>query len=428
MDGAVARSAGMGPTGKRGGLLLAGAAATAGIAWASGAFEPAGLGPDPAAAADLRPFDSCEEVLDYADEHRWARGYYPGGPVILEDTVARADGIAMEATAAGAADSAAPVGPAETGTNVQEAGVDEPDIAKLQDETLFVLARGGLEALDVSGESPEQLGRLELEGARDVYDEAEAGPQLLVAGDRALVIAQHINGPDWMLGTRLIEIDISDPAALELVRTSEIEGGFVSGRLEGETARLVLSSQVDFPEPADGAGPEPQQGATGATGETGEQPSDPGWLPRITVTDAATGESATEALFGCDAVTYPREFAGLGLLSVLTIDVAEGATDDTDVVMTDGQAVYASPSALYVATQSMPEPQTDVIAEIGRALGSDVVVPPPASPSRTLIHRFDTGDEGETAYTGTGDVEGRLLEPVLDVRARRPPAGRDYEG
>ncbi|MGI9019159.1 MAG: beta-propeller domain-containing protein [Solirubrobacterales bacterium] len=396
---------------KRGSLLLAGAAATASVAWAAGAFEPAGLGPDPAAAADLRPFDSCEELLAYADDHRWAAGgYYPGGPIALEDTVAR-EGVAVDAMAAGAAETAAPVGPGETGTNVQEAGVDEPDLAKLQDETLFVLTRGKLEALDVSGASPEPLGRLELGGDRHVYG---AEPQLLVAGDRAVVITAEATGPEWSPATRLLEIDISDPAALKLVRTSEIEGAFVSGRLTGDVVRLVLTSQVDFPRPAgEGEEPsEPQAGATGATGPVGPDPSNPGWLPQVTVTDAATGESATAALFGCDAVAYPREFAGLGLLSVLTLDVGATEAADTDVVMTNGETVYASPTGLYVATQSIPEP--DPVGEIARAIGSDVVgsdvVVPPSFKARTLIHRFDTTEAEGTEYAASGEVEGRLLD------------------
>ncbi len=43
----------------------------------------------------------------------------------------------------------------------------------------------------------------------------------------------------------LSEIDVSDPAAMSVVRTLRVEGGYVSARLAGETARVVVSS---FPE------------------------------------------------------------------------------------------------------------------------------------------------------------------------------------
>ena len=62
--------------------------------------------------------------------------------------------------------------------------------------------------------------------------------------------------------------------------------------------------------------------------------------------DLETGERVTTPIAGCDDVSFPDEFSGLGLLSVLTIDLDSGfAPADVDAVMTDGTTVYASAAA-----------------------------------------------------------------------------------
>ena len=53
------------------------------------------------------------------------------------------------------------VGNGDTGTNVQEVGVDEPDIAKTNGE-IAVTVSGRLRIYDVSGAQPEQTASLRL--------------------------------------------------------------------------------------------------------------------------------------------------------------------------------------------------------------------------------------------------------------------------
>jgi uncharacterized secreted protein with C-terminal beta-propeller domain len=397
-----ARSHGMGNKRRNAPLsraaLAAGAvAATAGVAWAGGLFGgPGGLGPPKALAGALTPFDSCEAVLEYVDDHRWAVGY-GGGPIPLGAAEAPVleDSARLGAPVAAAGEGA--VGPGESGTNVQEAGIDEPDVAKLDGDVLFALARDGLEAFDVSGGGPAALGRVELPGRQDggyTLDGYPVEAQLLVADGRALVIGQFTERPGWEPRTRLTEIDVSDPAAMSVLRTMEIEGAYVSARLRGATAHLVLSTMPAYPN-----APGPDGPSTGATGPDGPIPDDentPGWLPEATLGDSGTGETSTAPLFGCDAVSYPSDFSGLGLLSVLTVDMEQGLPAvDTDVVMTNGDTVYASESSVYVATATLAEP------EATRAVA--------AFPDRTAIHRFDTGDSLATSYAASGVVDGRLL-------------------
>ena len=65
-------------------------------------------------------------------------------------------------------------------TNVQEAGVDEPDWVKLSGTTLFAVSGGRLAAFAAGGDRARVLGTLDLGGFSH---------ELLVRGDRALVIA-----------------------------------------------------------------------------------------------------------------------------------------------------------------------------------------------------------------------------------------------
>ena len=69
-----------------------------------------------------------------------------------------------------------------SGTNVQEEGVDEPDIVKTDGNTLFAVANGKLNAVDVSGAKPRLLDTLELDPG--------LSHELLLHGDRLLVLSR----------------------------------------------------------------------------------------------------------------------------------------------------------------------------------------------------------------------------------------------
>ena len=99
---------------------------------------------------------------------------------------------------------------------------------------------------------------------------------------------------------------------------------------------------------------------------------------------------------GCATIRHPVAFSGLGMLTILTIDLDRGLwAADSDALMADAQVVYGSKSSLYVATQRWIDPQTPV----ARLRGSDA----------TVIHRFDVSDPDRTTFAASGDVDGYLL-------------------
>lgn len=397
-------------------LSILAAGGIAGAALATGVLGGSGA-PERAEASALEPFSSCEELLEYARNHRWANNPYPiamEGDVILN---AEAGTTALPALSAASRDTAFvedsnAVGPSETGTNTQEAGIDEPDIAKLSGTTLFRVHGRTLTSYDVSGDEATELDQIEL----DLSGPTDSS-QLLISGDRAIVISTGYS--DDGEATAITELDISDPSAISALRRLDLEGAHVSTRLQGSTARLVIESRPDYPGLGKGApAPEPlpeegSQPPTGATGETGPEPEadddKPDWLPQATLSDLQTGERTEGALVGCGDVSYPEEFSGLGLLSVLTIDLEEGVIPtDIDAIITDGTTVYASATSLYVATTKISPPNGDLAGQIGRLISPDSTTVPIEPAGETAIHRFATSEDEETEYAASGEVRGRL--------------------
>ena len=351
------------------------------------------LAPPATAPADARPraaglteLNSCGKLRGYLAEHR--RAYGTTGVVGMPFT--GAESTAPVADAAGGT-GYAPVSPGTT--NVQEAGIDEPDLVKTAGSTIFTVNGPTLRAVDAASGTPALIGRLRLpDGAGD--DGSVGDYQLLLAGDRLLAIggsygyavpfedsvATDVVAPDVAYPSApprvwIVEIDISDPAAMTILRTEKVDGSFISARLTGSTARLVTSNYPSGPLPEAGEGRK--------------------LLPRVTLRDRTTKKTRRGHLGSCAAVSHPARFSGAGMLSVLTVDLDRGLPAvDVDSVLTDGDIVYASTGALYVSTERWLDPERSAI---------------PASEVVTEIHRFDTSDPDETSHTASGAVDGYML-------------------
>lgn len=403
----------------------------------------------PVVFGELEPFSSCEAFLEHAQGRAielvgpWGLPQY--GAVIggfAVDDVAVAEAAPAPALAeapaepapalppaaaeevARAADTAGADGGGFSGTNVQEVGIDEPDIVKTDGKLMFVVAQGRLYALDATSVEPKVLDSIALAG----WDQ-----RLLLAGDRVLVLSQgdpyalpydlaateEILPPAWPQ-TTITMIDASDPGALHELETLTVEGIFLSARQTGPSVRVVISSVptgLDFTAPQrDGMIDEiiattRNRNAIGST--TIED-----WLPGFVHQDQASGEMTT-GLADCAGVRRPETFSGLGMLTVLTLDLESGVQPvDTDSVMTDGQLVYASATGLYVATQQWLD--WEEISRTGRG------------PERieTVIHKFATDEPNRTDYRASGTVAGSLLnqfamsehEGYLRVASTEEPA------
>jgi uncharacterized secreted protein with C-terminal beta-propeller domain len=356
----------------------------------------------PAKKERLVAFGSCGQLLGYAKSQA-SRLVSPWG--FGAGAVVRG-GVPPSPAATGARDkgTAPQQGVDYSGTNVQEEGVDEPDLVKTDGETLFALSNGVLNAVDVRTHRPRVLDTLKLDTGWS--------HELLLHGSRLLVLSR---GGYWAeplpaVAARMSpfvpsqsvvhEVDVSNPSALRVVRTLTLDGAYVSARLVGASARIVTSSPIPqrlpFVTPnsgskADLASARERNRAVVSSSRLAT------WLPQYKLTQRGKA-TKTRALVQCRNVSRPVSFSGLGMLTVLTVDLTKGLEPvDSTAVMTDGRIVYASPDHLYVATERWAER------------------PDPAKPTQakngvtTAIHDFDISSPTRTRYLGSGEVSGFLL-------------------
>src|SRR5690349_14175702 len=115
-----------------------------------------GAAADAGSSQRLVAFRSCPDMLAYAKAQagKFVGAYGFGGRPIVDKLVPGvANSSVGAASSARAADSTPTQGVDYSGTNVQETGVDEPDIVKTNGNTLFAIAGGQLQSVDVSGKT-----------------------------------------------------------------------------------------------------------------------------------------------------------------------------------------------------------------------------------------------------------------------------------
>ena len=181
----------------------------------------------------------------------------------------------------------------------------------------------------------------------------------------------------------LSEIDISNPKALRLVRTLTLDGAYVDARLVGTAARIVVSSQVPsvlpFERPTDST-PAALAAARDQNRAVLQASGLGSWLPTYQIKPAGRPAQAARPLVQCRNVDRPKKFSGLGMLTVLTVNVAAGLVPvDSISVMTDARIVYASPNNLYLATERWNERPLPATPTVARA---NVTTPSTVSTSR----------------------------------------------
>ncbi len=362
------------------------------------------------AASGLDPFDSCNEFLDYVKKHAielvgpyGLEGYGGGRLYAVDEELAFAT---ADVGGDGFVRSAPVQGVDYSGTNVQVAGVDEPDIVKTDGERIFAIAQGRLYWIDAVGE-PEIVASLQLDGW---------GQQLFLSGDSLLVITSGgYFGVEPLGGVAsgmivpesrtervvLSEVDVSDPDNFAAVRTLTLDGSTLSSRMADGTVRIVVRSgpigfEWAYPE---GSGIRAEQKAIEANKKLIEESTLENWVPWYILKDHRSGTTSDGPVLGCDQVGHPDEFSGLTMLTILSIDLDEGLEPGNSLgLLAEGQTIYASNDNLYVATSPwMAWPATRWEEQ-----SKDDTL-------KTQIHMFDISDPATAQYVASGEVEGVLL-------------------
>ena len=372
---------------------------------------------------DLTPAASCEQLHDwYVDGAEelvtpwgWSGGLLDVGGAWR--TFAR-DGV-LELQGFAAAQAPAPTNArgmtnatqSETGTNVQEAGVDEPDVAKSDGRLLARVERTGrtsdLVLADVTGETVEETARIDLP---DVVD-----PELLLVGDTVIVVGGDQEA-DGSPGTRILGVDVADLDEPTVTDTLTIDTQLLSARQHGTTVRWVTRTglpDLDFARPGRRAGSEDRALQRNLAAVRGSGIDD--WLPHVT-TYAEDGTATTERLVECDEVALPGspgEADGTtpGTVAVVGLDASTrlAGLGDADAVgvAVSTDLVYASTDRLYLATSGAP---TGCCWTVDRALpGGPTGWPVGGWSGTSEVHELELAGTAAT-YVASGEVDGTIRD------------------
>ncbi|MDW3214401.1 MAG: beta-propeller domain-containing protein [Ilumatobacteraceae bacterium] len=386
----------------------------------------------------LTPFSDCSTFLDHVKAEARERvgpyglngspwGYWGGEDVIM-DEMATADDAAETAEApVGNSDtteySAAGDDGSYTGTNVQELGVDEPDIVKTDGTRILTVSENRLSYIDVTGDPTLTDTLVVPEGW---------GHQLFIRGDRALLFT---NGGQWGYpmpidieatddaesdfasgdivadmpfeqfgpATLILDVDLSDPTDLRIAATMRIEGQYLSARAIDERVRLAVTSPPSqlpwlFPQNQNG-----EDRAEEANRAIIDESTLADWLPDYELD--ADGSTISGTLLSCERAHRPAEFSGFDMVSIVDLDLdtgLAGAADRIEAVgvLAGGQTVYSSTDRMYVATTKW----------IGQDLVDDADrVREWTEEFETELHSFAIAAGEPTRYVASGAIAGSLL-------------------
>ncbi|MEV7267746.1 beta-propeller domain-containing protein [Micromonospora aurantiaca] len=348
----------------------------------------------PAGGLRLVAFDGCDEALrQLRTAAKAAVGPWGLGPDV------RMQFSAERAAVGGAAkDAASASTPDFSGTNVHEAGVDEPDLVKTDGRRIVTVSRGVLSVVDPA--SRRVTGRLALDRDAERFSGDEGS--LLLHGDRALVLlhaGRTVKGPvpDGQTRpgatpqARLVLVDLAGPP--RVVGEYRMDGLLVDARQSGGTARVVIRSapRLDFPYPS-GRRTDAQRIA--ANRAVIDKATLDDWLPRYEIRDSV--RTVGTGRVGCDRVNRPAGFSGASMVTVLSFDLGAAAlgAGDPVTVVADGDTVYSNGARLYVAN--------DHRWRMWRG------GPSGARDTSTEIYQFDTA-AGTPRFVAAGSVPGWLI-------------------
>ncbi len=407
-----------------GGMVVVGV--TAGVV-ADPAAPPAG------AAAGLVGFEDCgalkawyvDHTLDQVGPDGWGGRGWPmamrAGDDVMLDTATSTDPAASTAGAAEDAVSSSP-----TGTNTQEAGIDEPDVAKTDGRVVVRLEDGRrLVVTDLRGPAPRDVGSWTAPRNSHLDGLLLVGDHVLLSGGGPTVIDQAQDRSGTVaasFGTELVDLDLSDPTRPLVASRTSWSGRQLSLRQYGETVRLVTSTglpSLPFVQPRPGRLTEDEAKERNRAIVRSSSVED--WVPGM------TSDSGPGRLVGCDEVYHPTTWSGAETVAVATFRPGAVGSATAVAVTGAGDEVYSSANRLYVTSTDWG----------GRVLYRPMTGPGPISPvqplnpARTHLHAFAL-DGGTTRYVASGVIDGTIRDrwslDEYDGRLRVAVSWRDRRG
>ncbi len=339
-------------------------------------------------------FEDCDGVVDWTKAEMLERVtpygldmypvYWGRDGVWMEDAPAATEAPAADESTGGASN-----GSGTSGTNTQEAGVDEGDITETDGRFVYSIIDNRLRSVDL--DTATVLADLEVPLGES---------QMVLVGD-VLVVATN----SWSQSTSTVVTRYSIDSGVPVFRRRDhLEGSMVSMRVVDGVVQLVLqagiTNRLDFVSPRDGT-TDAQEAAKERNIEVIEALDAEDLLPR-SFEESVLGAWGTPAVaIDCARMGHPGDFSGWGITWVAVLDTETLDTDAASVplgaagLITQAGSTYTSEESLYVTTNRW----NDVVDE-------EWVSNNPESP-RTVIHRFSLLDGVE--YVASGEVIGTLL-------------------
>ncbi len=419
------------------------------------------------AGADLVAYTNCTQLLGQVKAEAMKEvgpyglpgtsggyvGFAPGG--VVRGVVPVPTALGAAPTAATPPSTAAASGgangsdgqPGYSTTNDQEAGVDEPDTVKTDGQVMVILRQQplGVQVVNVGGRGPKLEGFLplpQLEQASGLFLAGQyvyviggqtSGPvPVTYVGGTASASAGHSASPSTVVhsapiisppvqpwgnnpsATEVVVVSLADPQQPSVARTFTFQGEEQGARLINGQVVLVLTNEPRlrwaYPITATAVA---ERAATAANKAEIRSSKAANWLPSETVVTSHGRAAKTLTREASCARTYHTIIeAGLGTVSLVSLDPATSAPGDEVTVMGNAENVYASATDVYVATTNWQD-QGVWGCPYGNGVACPMepayVVPPFDQRTTTDIYGFDISSPSAPAYLGSGTVPGTLI-------------------
>lgn len=361
----------------------------------TGPDGPSLAGPSPVAfQADLEPAQTCDELLaSYRDralsmvtEWGWdgGRDVWPyASNTALKDLAGT-----FYRTSLGDSQ-----GSSETGTNVQETGVDEPDTVKTDGKLVARLRGDDLIVYDASGDSMVKRSTTHLKKLENAEIFLAGSTVIAFGGDR-------VSGRDDMTstrrGSRVVTVDIGQPSKPKVESTVTYSSRVISARQHGSTIRLVMAAgpaALDFIQPG---GKVSSEKALLANRLAIERSTIKDWLPTY---DSGSGN---KRLLDCTDVAIPPDARGLDTVSIVGFAANAPTAPHAIGLVGSTTIAYESADHLYLA-----ESPTSWGCFHCRIDGPEVAQRQDAG----TTHLYDFELDGVNAiHVASGEVEGTIAD------------------
>jgi len=333
-----------------------------------------------------------------------------------------------------------------SGTNNQEAGVDEADFVKTDGYNIYVLNARQLRMLGVPAFGQLDNGTaVDIEGYPNqmlLAKETPDGPAVkavvfsdiyayeLSADHPLSSILKVGSGDDWYYPsstlTKLTVIDLANPAGPRVVRELYMEGSYQTGRMIAGAVHLVAYSWMEvfglhsWPEPSpeyyllppdDPRAQELWRQAILTAIQENEEIiaalSLQDLVPMIYEVQGSEVITHDITSQGCTNFIAAEDSMSRGFTSILSLDVlGDDFRFDADHIVSNWSTVYASTDTLLIA-----EPAQDWWWYWRPAAGDNGTdnETGDAYQEATNIHRFDISTAGQARYTRSGRVDGTII-------------------